>query len=281
MRFSLIVATIGRTVELGRLFESLAKQSHRDFDVIVVDQNSDDRLLPFIKGYENSFPIVRVRSDPGVSRARNEGLQYAMGDVVTFPDDDCWYPPDTLEKVAEHLGKTPQWDGILGQCMDERGTAVLIWRQKAGQVTRILSWRRGVLTCFLRQAAAKRVGGFDETLGPGAGTPWGGGEDSDFILRALQIGARVQYDPSLVICHLQMFPTFDSDAFLKRSRYSMGDGRLLRKHPMPLWWELLFFAVPLARMAWSLARGRGNAIRFHWITFAGRVAGYRKSKGWQ
>jgi glycosyltransferase involved in cell wall biosynthesis len=280
MRFSLIVATIGRTVELGRLFESLAKQSHRDFEVILVDQNPDDRLLFFIKGYEQSFPIVRLRSELGVSRARNAGLQHAMGDVITFPDDDCWYSLDTLEKVAERLAKTPQWDGVLGQCVDERGTAVLTWRQKAGRVTPILSWRRGVITCFLRQAVAKRVGGFDETLGPGAGTPWGGGEDSDFILRALQLGARLQYDPGLVICHLQMFPTFDSNAFLKRRRYSMGDGRLLRKHPMPLWWELLFFAVPLARMALSLVRCRGNEIRFHWITFMGRVTGYLNSKNW-
>jgi glycosyltransferase involved in cell wall biosynthesis len=45
MRFSLIVATIGRTAELRSLFESPAVQTHRDFEVIVVDQNPDDRVV--------------------------------------------------------------------------------------------------------------------------------------------------------------------------------------------------------------------------------------------
>jgi hypothetical protein len=46
--FALILATVGRTVELNRLFDTLAAQSYRDFEVIVVDQNRDDRLLPVL-----------------------------------------------------------------------------------------------------------------------------------------------------------------------------------------------------------------------------------------
>ena len=46
--FALILATVGRTVELNRLFDTLAAQSYRDFEVIVVDQNRDDRLLPIL-----------------------------------------------------------------------------------------------------------------------------------------------------------------------------------------------------------------------------------------
>ena len=46
--FALILATVGRTVELNRLFDTLAAQSYRDFEVIVVDQNRDDRLIPVL-----------------------------------------------------------------------------------------------------------------------------------------------------------------------------------------------------------------------------------------
>ena len=42
-----------------------------------------------------------VESARGLSRARNAGLRMIAGDIVSFPDDDCWYPPDLLQRVAD------------------------------------------------------------------------------------------------------------------------------------------------------------------------------------
>ena len=44
-----------------------------------------------------------------------------------------------------------------------------------------------------------RVGGFDEELGLGSGTPWHSGEEIDYLVRALATGAHLEYDPSLVV----------------------------------------------------------------------------------
>ena len=47
----------------------------------------------------------------------------------------------------------------------------------------------------------ERVGAFDEALGLGAGTPWSSGEEIDYLVRALRLGVRMEYDPSLVVTH--------------------------------------------------------------------------------
>ena len=56
-------------------------------------------------------------------------------------------------------------------------------------------------TLFLRRDVVARVGPFDERLGLGSGTPWSSGEELDYVLRAIQSGARIVYDPDLTVTH--------------------------------------------------------------------------------
>lgn len=276
MRFSLIVATCGRSAELQRLLQSLVAQQYSDLQVIVVDQNADDRVRYVIEPFRGRLEIDHRVSEPGATRARNVGLAVATGDIIGFPDDDCWYPAKTLGRVAAFLEASQDWDGIIGHTIDAAGNATLPWNDGAGALSPAMSWRRAVTyVYFLRRHAATAVGGFDVTLGPGAGTPWGAGDDNDFMLRALKTGARVYFDPDLTVHHPPLFPGFDAMALEKRQRYARADGRVLRKHPMPLWWMLAFFGMPLARLIVSIPSLERTRLRFHWVTFRGRVRGYR------
>jgi glycosyltransferase involved in cell wall biosynthesis len=276
MRISLIVATCGRAAELQRLLESIVVQRHPDLEVIVVDQNPDDRVMRVIAPYQGALEIVHRRSEPGATRARNVGLAVATGDIIGFPDDDCWYPAKTLGRVAAFLKASADWEGIIGHTVDASGNATLPWNDSAGALSPAMSWRRSVTyVYFLRRHAALAVGGFDVTLGPGAGTPWGAGDDNDFMLRALKTGARVYFDPDLTVHHPPFFPGFDALALDKRQRYARADGRVLRKHPMPTWWMLAFFGMPLARLIVSIPTLERARLRFHWVTFFARVRGYR------
>lgn len=275
MRFSLVVATIGRTAELRRLLESLVAQTQRDFEVIVVDQNPDDRVAKVLTPFESQMRIQRLVTQPGLSRARNQGLKAASGDVVAFPDDDCWYPAVLLEQVRNLLSRPEDWDGVIGHVVDELGRVIMPWNDKEGPLSQAISWRRaGTYTYFLRKKVTDRVAGFDETLGPGAGTPWVSGEDNDYMLRALKLGFNVYFDPALIVHHPRMFLSWDDATRQKKYRYSLGDGHLLRKHPMPLWWKLAFFGVPLARLVLAAMKCAGDEVRFHWLTFVGRYHGY-------
>ena len=96
---SMVVATLGRSSELELLFASLAAFGRRDFEIILVDQNKDERLAPIVAAWGERLNIRHLRTDrPGVCRARNLGAAEARGTWLMFPDDDCWYPADLLER---------------------------------------------------------------------------------------------------------------------------------------------------------------------------------------
>ena len=107
MKFSLVMATLGRSVEIERLFNSLVNQTYKNFEVIVVDQNEDDRVVKLVEQFRDRLEFVYVHSEKGLSRARNVGLKHIHGDLVAFPDDDCWYHPDVLAHVAGRFAAAP------------------------------------------------------------------------------------------------------------------------------------------------------------------------------
>src|SRR5690349_2818537 len=132
MHFSLILATVGRNSELGRLFETLCAQTHQDFDTVIVDQNEDNRIHQLVARYQGRLRLRHVRVGKcGHAGANNVGLQYATGDVIAFPDDDCWYPADLLERVDRMFWQHPEYGGISGR--ETTGK----WHPQAGPMGRL------------------------------------------------------------------------------------------------------------------------------------------------
>jgi len=256
--FDLVVATVGRVEELGRLFASLEQQTHRDFRVLLVDQNGDDRLDSVVSAHRG-VRIERLRSEPGLSRARNAALPRLEADVVAFPDDDCAYPPDLLENVGRRIEAQRGLDGLTGR---EPG-----WTSSGAVLTRENLWKRAIsFTIFLRRAVVERVGAFDETLG----LPSSSGEEFDYLIRALDSGARIEYDPSLVVAH-DAKP--DADAFGAREGASLG--YLLRKHSYRKRTVTRMIVRPAGGIVVALAHGDRRRARFQLDTLRGRVHGYR------
>ena len=176
MKVSLILATKGRVEEFAKCVHSLSRQTGAEVELIVVDQNRDDRLQPILAALP--FPVLHLRSEPGLSRARNAGLTAATGDIVAFPDDDCWYPDDLLSRVADFFAKNPAADGLTGRSEDGEGKASGgSFSMQPSPVTVRDVWKMGIsYTIFLRAAVCAAVGPFDEELGVGAGTRFGSGK---------------------------------------------------------------------------------------------------------
>ena len=178
MHFSLIVATLNRVNELDQLLASLERQTCRDFDVIVIDQNADNRLQPVLQRHSR-LSIEHLRSEKGLSRARNVGLNVAKGDIISFPDDDCWYPDDLLATVAGWFDGNPDFDVLFTATRTGNGKLMVPkWAPGPGPCTKKSALYSVVsVTGFLRCAVAKRGGSFqrENRYWLGLGLPIRGG----------------------------------------------------------------------------------------------------------
>lgn len=248
--FSLIVATYGRAEVLAPLVASLGAQTDRSFEVVVADQNADDRVAPLIEPLRAAGHLgAHIRlPEPNLSAARNAGLAVARGQYAVFPDDDCWYDPETLAEAAAYLQASPELDGLAARWAEsppEPGdlstrpispNAIRMFR--AGNVASI--------TLFLKRDAVLSVGGFDERIG--VGRWYGSGEETDLVLALIARGYRIAHAPNVIVHHaVASGPRPDAQFHRERMR-ARGTGALYAKHRLPAWVIARGLLAPLLRL---------------------------------
>lgn len=277
MKFSLILATLGRSDEVSRFLASLEAQDYRNFELIVVDQNQDDRLVAMLASYGERFSVQHVRSDAhGVSRARNVGLKLTQGDVISFPDDDCWYPAGLLQHVATVLNGHPELDGITGRFTDGDGHTEGRWLESSTLLNRFNVWRGAIeFSIFLRQGVITAVGTFNESLGVGAGTIWGAAEGTDYLLRSLKLGFHLKFLADLTLHHPVKTNTFDALACNRQKKYETGIGYVMRINDYPLWYFPTTCLRTCAGILLALSKGDVPKARFKTISVLARLQGWR------
>lgn len=117
-RFSVILPLYNKEPYVLRTLESVAGQTFRDFEAIVIDDGSTDRSAEVVEQYlkqhsdSGLFRLVR-QEDMGVSVARNRGVALSSGEYVTFLDCDDWWEPTFLEEMDGLIRRYPQ-AGIYG-----------------------------------------------------------------------------------------------------------------------------------------------------------------------
>lgn len=274
MRFSLIVATKGRTKELGVFLESLKRQHTTDFEVIIVDQNEDDRLRPIISQYTEDFSILWLRSTvANSSHARNLGIAAAQGEILAFPDDDCLYPDALLPRVDQHLTAVPTLGLLTGPARAPGGALGSgRWTMQAGTPDYKSIWTSIIeFNMFFNRAALPPLLYFDEELGVGA--RFGSGEGVDLAIRLKRAGAELFYDFDLYVIHPDkaLSPVAVQRAFI----YGMGFGRVLRKHidVISKFTILRYLFRPLGGMVFAVLRARWLHARYYTQTLRGRLYG--------
>lgn len=235
--FHLVISTVRDESHLGRCLATLEHEPE-DVFITVVEQHEDQRcraiLQPFIDAGRAEY--VHEPSVRGVSRGRNRGMFPPRGEYVAFPDDDCWYAPGTLTAVRgqfEQAHDGRRVDGIAATISDQDGNRGLLrWLPATTWVrSRTIPRTVSAASLFFRADAVRAIGGFDEELGTGSGTPFGSGEESDYVQRALDLDLGVLYRADLTVHHREWRDDADAEAVrAKVRRYNRGFGRVLRKH---------------------------------------------------
>jgi polysaccharide pyruvyl transferase WcaK-like protein len=231
-KFSVVVSTLGRTAELGRLIDSLP--SGGDLETIIVDQNDDDRLQAIVSERHIRHAIERIRTPGarGLSRGRNRGWRKSHGQYVVFADDDCWYPAELFDRVAQVFEETGA-DIVCGRATDDSGRSINGRYESARQwIDRSNVWTTSIeWMVFFRRDILEPLGGYDEMIGVGAETPWQAAEGQDILLRALSKGYRCFYDPEICGHHAELDVAVSNDSMRRKALgYARGMGFVLRKH---------------------------------------------------
>lgn len=106
--FSLIVPVYNRPDEIRDLLESLAIQSDKGFEAVIVEDGSTKPCREESDLYKDKLTLQYFyKENEGRSIARNYGIERAHGDYFIFVDSDCILPPDYISSLRQALEKTP------------------------------------------------------------------------------------------------------------------------------------------------------------------------------
>jgi glycosyltransferase involved in cell wall biosynthesis len=117
---SVIVPVYNAEKYLGRCIESILAQTYSTLEVILIDDGSVDRSGEICDWYAMQDNRVRVihKANGGVSAARNDGIEAAVGEYIAFCDNDDFYASGMLRRLLDMCREN---DCGIAQCLCEKG----------------------------------------------------------------------------------------------------------------------------------------------------------------
>lgn len=101
--FSIVIPTYNRGALIGRCLDSILAQTYADWEVIVVDNFSEDNTEDIVSAYKDvRIRYIKNHNYGVIAVSRNKGIELSNGNWICFLDsDDCWYP-NKLELLAKY-----------------------------------------------------------------------------------------------------------------------------------------------------------------------------------
>ena len=191
---SIITVCLNSKQTIRQTFDSLLRQTSKNFEYILIDGGSNDGTLEIIKEYQKKFTASDIQfrwmsgPDLGIYDAMNKGINFATGDFIGLLNSDDFYELSTLDSIRTAAYSNPDVDifyGFLRVLMDD-GEELQVFRYKyenyLGKIGSGCESGAQHPTCFVKKSLYERIGYFDLQYTTAA--------DYDFLLRAKLMNAK-------------------------------------------------------------------------------------------
>lgn len=198
---SLILPTLGeRNKEIKILFDSLENQKNKNFEVIVVSQDNHKKVDEYLIDRKFDYKHIKI-NQKGLSKARNEGLKNAQGNIIGFSDDDCWYAEDAFEFIESYFKKNncqiatfQHYDLEMKEYPKKYPREAIKFISK-----RDILWQASI-DIFLNTELVKDFKiGFDERFGVGG--IYKSGEENIYLMDLYNKNYTIEYYPKIISYH--------------------------------------------------------------------------------
>jgi GT2 family glycosyltransferase len=223
------MCTKDRSESLLAALASVVNVDYPHFEIIIVDQSANSATACAIEPLLSDTRIRYIRTDTvGKGRACNIALAEARGEIVAYTDDDCTVPRDWLTQLVAAFAQDPQISLVFcnvtaGEHDTSKGYIPAFEVRENKIIRRLKETLNGIglgAGMAVKREALQKVGGFDNSLGPGA--RFKSGEDHDIAVRLLLEGHWLYQTRDTHVVHYGFRSWSEGRAHTRRDLFSCG-----------------------------------------------------------
>jgi glycosyltransferase involved in cell wall biosynthesis len=228
---SVIVATYRRDSSLEQALLSLIKQTYDFIEIVVVDDNSDsywnDKVSNIVnnisKKTDKQFTYIKNETNKGSANTRNTGIEVAIGNYVSFLDDDDLYMPNKIKNQVEHMIDKESDFSITDLNLYDENDRIIEKRKrkyiKKYDKESLLKYHlmyhmTGTDTLMFKKDFLIKIGGFP---------PIDVGDEFYLFQKAIEAGGRLSYLPE---CHVKAYVHSETDGLSSGESKIKGENEL-------------------------------------------------------
>jgi GT2 family glycosyltransferase len=282
-KITVALSTLNRPDALSTCLKNLLAGDVLPAEIVVVDQSRDDRTKQIVEGCgPGTVSLVYIHHESrGLGAAQNIAISHAQQPIVAVTDDDCEPAPNWIATIEQCFSSQYSIDALTGRVLPadpetDRAYAVSL-RTSTERMEfhrKAMPWYVGSGNNFaVKREWLKSIGGNDERLGPGSQGQ--GGVDMDLFYRLLRAGARIRYEPELLVYHAR---TNKEGRLSRRIPYGYGMGAccilwLREKDSYALRVLLSWFYLRIQRLLEGIFHSQWLRVYEEWLVLIGTLQG--------